>query len=215
VREFSFKEWTSQELRAVLELGTPFLNVELAPNVQDSIIRRSVQNVAMLQELTKQYLRSCGVRGPSKELILLKDTRKVEVAARQLEKLVESVVTRNLRTICLIGEEFFDKKALSYWIVKSFLNGKEREIVNGMSAAALYENAVKNLKSSAVPSVVVAKFDKQKMISLLKTKWLDEQMRRLKTPILIYDDTAESLVVCDSWTKFVLRGKHFDMMKKL
>src|SRR5262245_25170249 len=136
VKEFSFDQWDAGDLRRVLDQA-PMLGVTIEFNVKQSLIHRSVENIALLQELTKNYLSECGVSKTIKEPKKLDDVATVEKVSTAMERRLVKDVTDYFRTIAAIGEPFFQNKTRSYWILQAFLDGQEKEIVRGTDLAAL------------------------------------------------------------------------------
>jgi hypothetical protein len=210
IREIPMPDWEDHDLRSVLAKGCLLLGVEFSDAVSSSLVTRSVNNVALLQELVKRFLRQ------NKESTLFhsdNDTRKVEEAAHVLENVSLGVVVRSLRTIAAIGADFFMGRSRSYWILKAYLAGQDNEIRFGMDANKLRKsaNALITKELSKIPPKLqpspMPEIREQDFWNLIKVHWPEEQKRRLKTPVLLYNDATKSIVICDSWVKFVLRAK--------
>ncbi|HEY7647165.1 MAG TPA: hypothetical protein VH858_19135 [Hyphomicrobiales bacterium] len=209
VKEFEFSAWNSQDLQKVLETGAKHLRITFSPRVAQSLIRRSVNNIALLQDLTKNYLEKLNTE---REIFFkdeeLTDTGKVADAASEIEKEMRDDVTQYLRVVCDIGKNnaIAGGRSRSYWIVRAFLGGNENEITNGMAAENLLErtNALIDLICRE-QKVKVTKIRPQEFYSLLRSTWSSEQQKAIKSGVLIFDEFTRSIMVGDSYTKFVLR----------
>jgi hypothetical protein len=216
IREIPMLDWEDDDLRSVLVKGCPLLRIEFSQPIMQSLVTRSVNNVALLQELVKRFLRLHKVLETERERKLFhteSDKRKVEEAARSLENLSLGIAVRGLRTVAAIGADFFMGRSRSYWILTAYLAAKDNEIRFGMDAAKLLEsaNALIAKEFSKMPAKLQSspkpEIREQDFWSLIKVHWPDEQKRRLKSPVLLYNDATRSIVICDSWVKFVLRAK--------
>jgi hypothetical protein len=208
-REFSFEEWSFGELQSVLAKGSPALKVTFSYPVQQSLIHRSVSNVALLQELTRQYLIAEGIRQTAGEPTELTDVQKVGDVANDMEARLENDTKRALRFIAGIGDSnpYIDGKSRSWWILKAFLACRSEQILSGVPTAELLEAAndiagqrARQLKQPFVP------LSEMDFMGLIKHHWQKEQVRELKSPIILYNDQTKKLVIVDAWVKFVLRG---------
>jgi hypothetical protein len=211
-REFTFSKWSVGDLYRVLDAGAPLLKVKLANTVKQSLIDRSALNVSLLQELTKKYLRACGVEQTCDHETSLSDTKKVEVVAGDLERDNERQVMANLRMIASIGTSFVAGRTRSYWILQAFLGAQEREIVNGMPSDDLFTKTNELLQSASKAGA--PQLPKGEFSNLIRTTWLKEQRKAITSPILVYDHDTGALVISDSWTKFVLRSTKRSKIRK-
>jgi hypothetical protein len=206
VKEFSFEEWNFGDLKSVLDRGFPLLNVALSGPVQQSLIHRSLNNVALLQELTKDYLALQGVGETCATKRVIGDVDGVTTVASQFEERLFKDIVKLLLPITRIGSPWVDGKSRSWWMLYAFLHGKHEDVVRGMPQDALYKMvcdlAAKkggNGRGNGEPFTV------QQFTGLLQHHWHEEQTKDQATPVLAYHDINRSLVVVDAYTKFVLR----------
>jgi len=206
VREFSFDEWDFADLKSVLDKGLPLLNVSLTGPVRQSLIDRSLKNVALLQELTKDYLTLQRVDATCEPLREFSDVDGVTTVAQDLEERLFNDIVKLLLPVTHIGNPYVGGKSRSWWMLYAFLGGKHGDIVRGMAQDALYK-VTTELASKKARELKVNPddFTMADFMGLLRHHWHQEQTKNQKTPVLAYHDVNRSLVVVDAYTKFVLR----------
>jgi hypothetical protein len=206
VREFSFENWSDSELKAVLVKGLDLLGVTLSNSVQQSLVRRSLSNIALLQDLTKDYLQSQGVKERCQPWRTISGVDGVaEVASRREDKEFGDVVKR-LRPITVIGNSYVDGRSRSYWMLYAFLTGEHSDIVSGMDQDKLFELTCQLSRNRAAECrETVPPFTMSEFMGLLRHHWHSEQIKSNATPVLAYHEVNRRLIIVDAYTKFVLR----------
>lgn len=206
VREFSFDEWNFADLKSVLDKGLPLLNVALTGRVQQSLIHRSLNNVALLQELTKEYLGLHGVDAFCRAKRAIGDVDGVTTVASRLEERLFNDIVKLILPVTHVGEAWLDGKSRSWWMLYAFLTGKHEDIVQGMAHEKLYKLTCElAARRAKVLRATVDDFGIPEFMGLLRHHWHEEQTKDQATPVLAYHDLNHSLVIVDAYTKFVLR----------
>jgi hypothetical protein len=205
--EFSFEEWTTGDLHAVLNKGLPLLGLDTLPfPVRQSLVDRCTENVALLQELTKLCFTSFDRQGDVSLAASSLTKAGVETASAALLARVYKDVLQALRPISEIGESnpLAGGKSRSWWVLNAFLSEPTDDVLDGVGVDRLVAST--NALASAAEGGA-GLISKGELVSLLKQHWYTEQTKHGVTPILAYHDVKEALVIVDAWTRFVLRTR--------
>lgn len=213
VKEISVEPWNTKDLKRVLDEGAKKLNLTFASNFKNSLTERSVGNIGLLQKIINNYLESEGINEVQKEkLFQVGDIQRLDREAGKLEKELLHNVLTNLRVISKTGDEYVAGRTRSYWILKAFLRSSIDSIKHGIQIDELLKKANLLVKHE---NIDIESMRRENITSLLRTYWLDRQIEAFSTPIIIYEEITDSLVISDSWARFVIRAKRLELAEQL
>lgn len=199
VIEIPVEPWEASDLRKIVEVGLPLLNVSFE-NVVDDIISSCFDSVGVFQEICKESCYAAKIYETSNTLVYI--TQENVVCA--INKKLEDYSSRHIR--CL--ESFIEQVAKSsdevplyipYYFVKVLLNEPFDEINRGLKRKYLHDK-IRELHHRADD---VRASD---MGYFFKTLVQNQLKKRISPPIFDYDLSTRSVKIIDSTFYFFLKN---------
>jgi hypothetical protein len=125
VSSFPIEPWKQEDLRAVLEKGQEELHVTIPNNILAGIIRQCEQSISILQRVTCDYLKACGIKetvGRRKRPTLNYPHHLGQVLVN-LDTEYQSKLQALMLRLSSIGKNWTPNRPRSYWSI-SFGQGR-------------------------------------------------------------------------------------------
>lgn len=197
--EIPVEPWEREDLRKIVKVGLPLLNVSFDDMV-DFIIECCFDSVGVFQEICKETCYSAGIIETCKETYYVQ----IEDVEKAIKKKLEDYSSRHIR--CL--ESFIEQVAKSsdeiplyipYYFIKVMLKEPFEEINRGLKRKYLHEK-IKEIHHR--PNDVRA----SDMGYFFKTLVQNQLKKRISPPIFDYDLSTRSVKIIDSTFYFFLKN---------
>lgn len=199
VIEIPVEPWEASDLKKIVEVGFPLLNVSFE-NVVNEIILSCFDSVGVFQEICKESCFSAGIYETSFETVYITH----ENVDSAIKKKLEDYSSRHIR--CL--ESFIEQVAKSsdevplyipYYFIKVLLNEPFDEINRGLKRKYLHEKIrALHHRADDVRASDIGYF--------LKTLVQNQLKKRISPPIFDYDLSTRSVKIIDSTFYFFLKN---------
>jgi hypothetical protein len=202
VANLSIEPWSDADLRAVIDKGERELGVRVLERIKSSFIKRCEGNIGLLQTFLKEFLRAESIGERPRETVELTNFSQADAVARnECGKMTSQVTTDFGRLATEIGGAWLKEKTRMFWIIDTILECSGEEIKNGIPYKALCSRVSKKLASVAPRKTI----SEREFGKLIKKDLLHFQQDKMATPFIAYDAGADSVIILDSWTRFVLK----------
>ena len=188
VKSVNADKWENSELKKLIDDGETLLNISFTNDFKENLIRESLQNVYVVQEVCYHICIENGIEQTN-------IGQQLELDCSQLEKFIGQVVSqhsgRYSKFISTLVEGFQPTELEMYkWILYSILVSKEEDLDNG-------------LRRSEISDLITEKHPRGIDLNpgnptLALTSLASLQVRSGITPIIVdYDSTTKKINVVD------------------
>jgi hypothetical protein len=202
VANLSIEPWTDADLQAVIDKGEQELNIKILAGVKSSFLKRCEGNIGLMQTFLKKFLEAEGVTERSNVTCEMTNFSRADTVARnECKKMTSQVTTDFGRLATEIGGPWLNEKTRMFWIIDTILECTGDEITNGIPNHALFGRVNKKVNGLARGK----KISEREFGKLVKVDLLAFQQDKMATPFIAYDTSVDSIIILDSWTRFVLK----------
>lgn len=202
VANLSIEPWSETDLQSVIDKGEKELNVRILPRIKSSFIKRCEGNIGLMQTFLKEFLEDEGLTvRPDETREVVNFAQADTVARNECRKMTSQVTTDFGRLATEIGGAWLKDKTRMFWIVDTILECSGDEITSGIPYHALFARV--NKKASAAGKG--KRISEREFGKAVKVDLLAFQQDNMATPFIAYDTSADSVIILDSWTRFVLK----------
>lgn len=199
VIEVPVEPWEPQDLRKIVEIGLPLLNVSFE-HVVDDIISSCFDSVGVFQEICKEACYACKIQETSEELLCISEDN-VKIA---IQKKLDDYSSRHIR--CL--ESFIEQTVKSsseiplyipYYFVRVLLKEPFEQINKGIKRKYLHEKIkeIHHRPEDVRPSDIGY---------FLKNLVQNQLKKNISPPIFDFDLSTNSVKIIDSTFYFFIKN---------